>query len=195
MIDEYEAGGYNDYQRFDQNNHYTYDSGLVALPVAGPTPAVRVIRLHGGYGTRTLNYAMARDGRPPVIPAMIDTPNDTFLSGDVAFGLPGSGQTSQGYNWSVTGEYTFIQLTPRIVGENTFPVGVYPGAQVTQDLGADGQGGADTVPPYESMTLPEWEAFWTPIASAAEANPLNSDWTWPYLAFPPIYSSSLPLAN
>ena len=189
-----EVAQYNDYSDYHQDNHYTYDTGLLALPVAGAESAVKIIRLHGGYGTRKLDFNMSRQGRPPIVPTMVDTPNDTFLGGSLGCALPSASQNSQGYTWTVGGEYTFIQTTPRIVGLNTFPVGTYPGSMTTQDLGALGQGGDDAVPPYESMTLENYDNFWNGIAASTVDIP-SGTWTWPFLAFPPIFSTDLALSN
>lgn len=189
-----ETSGYTDYTNYEQDSSYTYDTGLLALPVAGSESAVKVIRLHGGYGTRTLKYDMARKGRPPIVPTMIDTPNDTFLGGTITTELPTGGQTSLGYKWHVAGDYTFVQTTPRIVGLNTFPVGIYPGPMIPQDIGAQGQGGSMAVPPFESQTLENYDNFWNGIA-ASTVDISTAGWTWPFLAFPPIFSTDLALSN
>lgn len=184
---------FNDYGEYTQDNHFDYDSGLLALPVAGSEPAVKVIRLHGGYGKRTLKFNETRLGRPPIVPTMTDTMNDTFLGGTLFTALPGAPSTSAGYTWHISGQYEYVQLTPRIVGEDTFPVGAYTGSMQSQDLAAYTDSGPSGVPPYAPMTLTAYNAFWDGFTTDIDI--ASGDWTWPYLAFPPVFSTDVTNPN
>lgn len=130
-----DSGSHTEYK---QDNDYTYDSGLVVMPVLGLTPKHRVIRLHSGVGMRTVTWRASRTGAPPIIPAAVDTDGDKLLGTVVTPVLPAPNEQAKGYNWLVTGEYTFVQTTPRIAGTNAFPTGNYPYIVSPQcDVGAD----------------------------------------------------------
>jgi hypothetical protein len=190
-----EQAYYGDYINYEQNHRYSYDSGLLALPVAGPTPAVKVIRIHGGVGFRTLDFGAARTGKPPVIPTMDDTPNDTFLGGTFDAALPVPNASSSSYDWAVTGEYTFVQLTPRVVGEDTFPVGGYPYPTVQQQYAATYISGGTAANP-EALPIAEYDTFWNGVASNQTAVDItDGTFTWPFLAYPPVFTSDSIVSN
>lgn len=180
-----ETSGYKDYREYSQKNDFSHDLGLAVLPVAGRTAAHRVIRLHGGMATRTVKWRAQRDGRPPLIPAAIDSRADTLLHTVVRPSLPvmnGGG----GFDWAVEGEYTFVQNSPREAGTHTFPVGEYPftvhpsfaaGTALISGPAGEYYTGTD---PFN--TLMEY------VAAKLERSP-NPDWTWPLLALPSIFSS------
>ena len=189
-----ETDGYNDYNDYSQDSNFSYESGLVAIPLASATPAVRVVRLHGGFGLRQLDFNSARQGRPPIIPPMADTVNDTFLSGNVAFALPTASQQAAGYNWAVSGTYEYIQLEPRVVGIDTFPVGGYPAPMQTVDMAAFTLGGNSVIPPYAPVSVADFNTFWSNFEPSI-AQISSGNWTWPFLAFPPAFTSTTLLSN
>ena len=198
MAAQIEAATTQDYSDYAQDSTYEYDSGLLALPVAGPTAAVKVIRLHGGFGLRHLNFNAAREGRPPVIPPMQNTVGgtDTFLSGSFATALPVPIPNASGYSWGMSGDYTFVQLTPRVVGTDTFPVGSYPFSCQTQDLAALTSVGSVAVPPFlPYATTAAYNGFWNANVATAGVNLSTGNWSWPFLAYPPVFSSSVLLNN
>lgn len=113
------------YMEYGAKNDYHNNRGLIVCPVAGRTAGHRVIQLHGGFGTRTVRWKAKRAGAPPVIPAAANTAGDTLLSEHVMPFQPIPDEKG-GYDWLVTGEYTFVQNAPRVAGINAFPAGEFP---------------------------------------------------------------------
>lgn len=193
-----EDGAVGDYLGYDQQHNYDYDTGLIALPIASRTPGFRLIRLHGGIGRRKVEWKTARHGKPPIIPTMVNGPNDTFLGGTVAPQLPVPNAAADGYDWRVSGTYDFVQTMPRIVGVDTFPVGAYPFQVLPQEKIAgtiSGPNANDYTQSFDpDFYLSEYDAFWNGVASA---NVSLSDglYIWPYLALPPVFSTDLTLTN
>jgi hypothetical protein len=112
------------YKRQEQTTEYSHDPGLVALPVASRASAHRLIRLHGGIGKRRVKWRMDREGAPPYIPAARNlSDGDVLLSSTVTPSLPRPNPTVNGFDWSVEGEYVFVQARPRLAGRHTFPAG------------------------------------------------------------------------
>lgn len=114
------------YNGYSQDHKFEYDSGLMVLPTAGRTPGHKVIRLHGGVGMRRVKWESERDGRPPILPAAVDTIYDKLLSTDVTAAMPVPNPQSGAYTFSVHGEYLFVQKAPRMVGRDALPTAMFP---------------------------------------------------------------------
>ena len=174
-----ETRGIGAYRESDQTHNYEYDSGVVVLPLAGRTAAHRLIRLHGGIGVRTVNWSVARLGRPPLIPAMTDTRGDTFIGGSVVPELPVPSPSVPGqFDWRVSGEYRFVQNSPRIAGENSFPAGAHP-------FVVPGQNNAAVSPTARKLSLSTatTDSLVTALLTGVTMDP-SGNFAWPFTVLP-----------
>lgn len=179
------------YNEYSQDHEYTYKSGLAVMPVLGNTPRHRVLRLHSGFGMRRVAWSTSRRGSPPMIPTMSDTAGDTFLSGTVTPVLPNPNDNSGGYNWAVSGEYLFVQNSPRIAGVNALPTGNYPFVVSLQGgIGSDLIGSetleeiallSPSVDPTD--TISELMVTHTPVSPSGTV-------VWPFTVLPAVASST-----
>lgn len=181
------------YRAADQSHSFDYDRGLVQLPVAGRTAATRLIRLHGGMGTRTVKFKFIRQGKPPVIPEMRDTSGDTLLDAWISPVTPIPSATGVGMDWCVSGEYTYAQNTPRIAGTHAIPVGQLPyvdQALTTQAANMTPSQAAATYQTYYTINPAQaFQNFVAAVADAAEVKP-DGDYEWPFFAIPTIFVSN-----
>ncbi len=176
-----ESAGFGDYTGYDQTHEFVTVPGVVQVPVASRSAAHRLIRLHGGYGKRITRFAASRFGRPPVMPAAADTNGDTLLGTTVIPSLPRPNNQANGYDWKVSGEYTFAQNAPRVPGVDTFPVGSHPYALPAQQTMA-----ILLSQPSEQQST--FTGFYTDIAT----NVVDLDtgfFLWPFLALPSVFFS------
>lgn len=179
-----ESSNFGDYKHIEQDNDFTYDSGVAVCPVATRTAAHKIIRLHGGIGFRITRWSASRDGRPPIIPAYGNAGSDRILSATVTPSLPVIDPTNSAYNWTVSGEYIYVQNSPRLAGYNTFPVGQYPFPVLPQMNMA-------------SAMLEPYFAYYTGadpmqnlVETAAADIKFKQQYTWPILALPSVFSST-----
>lgn len=183
---EGEAGSYRDYS---QDHVYSHDHGLVVLPVAGRAAGHRVIRLHGGIATRTVNWSASRGGRPPLIPAAADTNGDTLLSSTIVPTLPRVNAQARSYDWSVSGTYVYVQNTPRVPGVNAFPAGNHPYAVLPQAALAAGELPSNLMTPGYSGNRADAQTEY--LTGQGGHNPENAGYTsWPLTVLPAAYSST-----
>lgn len=186
----YDAAGANTYQRYTQDHRFEYDNGLIVWPVAGRTPAFRVIRLHGGVGVRRVEWEASRRGKPPIVPSMTDTDYDTFLGGSITAALPQPDPQSIGYSWHVSGSYLYVQTQPRIVGTNSIPTGGFPYPVVPNDalgnqLVADQVGNVLTnATPTDNVADLIGQAVGEDTVDHEEDNYL-----WPLTVLPPVFTN------
>ncbi len=189
-----DATATGDYKRSDHQHSFHYDSGVIAVPTAGREPGVRLIRLHGGFGERIYRWQVDREGKPPVIPSMTDTSGDTFLGGFAAPMTPTPSAVNQKtYDWSVSGEYRFVQNVPRVVGEAALPVGQHPfvaggpsayGSLIAPNLGAYyANAVAQNLPEGPFHTVAETLPSFVPVDNVG-------NFSWPFLAMPTAFASS-----
>lgn len=173
-----------DYKNHQVENKFVGDDGLVVLPVASRTPAFRLIRLHGGYGTRHVRWKTTREGKPPIIPAATDTAEDKLLSATVVTELPRV-NNSGGYDWTVGGEYRYVQLVSRRPGYSALPVGNYPFVVEPQATRA-----AELIRPVASAYAGDLP--FQALIAKAQGLPVVSGGsiTWPLLALPAVLSST-----
>lgn len=179
-----ERTGFQDYDSCNQSNEYRTVGGVVQLPVAGRTSAHKLIRLHGGYGTRVVKWRANRYGRPPVIPRAQDTTGDTLLGSTVTPQLPRPNEYAGGFDWSVSGEYVYAQNTVRTPGTDTLPVGNYPFVLPTQERMATALAGQT----QESPSPSNFNAYFSSLGEALY-DPTTGSYVWPFLALPPAFSS------
>lgn len=176
------------YQGAKQNQEYTHDLGLVALPVASAGPRHRVIRLHGGMGLRRAKFRFERGGRPPVVPAAANTAGDTLLSTAVWPVCQYNDQTKS-YDWSMGGEYVYVQNAPRVCGVNAFPAGNLPFVP----MGPAGRAAADLPGTLLSVGYPAADRADAQTEHLA-ANGYSAESSlfspWPLPVFPAAYTST-----
>lgn len=183
------GAGAPSYTKYEQEHEYHYDNGLIALPVAGTTAKHRIIKLHGGIGTRIVKWHAQRRGKPPVIPNMDDLDYDTFLGGTVTPTLPTPDPQGIGFFWVVSGEYSYVQTRPRIAGNNTFPTGQYPfpvapndtiaGQLISQNISDFNDADPATENPYDKLAQKLGEAV----------NHDNERYLWPFTVLAPQFTS------
>lgn len=188
--DHYEGAGSGSYGPLRSDQSYEYDSGIVALPLAGATPAHRLIRLHGGFGRRTVSWSASRAGKPPIVPSMANTQGDVFLGGSMETALPVPNPQVGGYNWSVSGVYTFVQTTPRKAGTDTFSAGAYPYPMSPTDQLAQ----QCTTPEAIAATIAatpasaKTNAFGLAVSPDKEEH-RNDTYLWPFTLLPPVFTN------
>jgi hypothetical protein len=187
------------YSGYTQDHTYNYDPGVVAAPLASALPQVRLIRLHGGFQTRKVDWTASRNGKPPVIPAAVDTVYDKLVGAVAVVGLPVPNRDAAGYNWNLSGSYLYVGAAPRIPGVHALPTGSHPYPVEPQNSLAQERA---------ANMSSEIEAAAEAIANAAEDdtpksitdavsallatdNQLGVDQPWPFTFFDPIFSTDL----
>lgn len=187
----------DNYDNFKQNSSYSYDSGMVAIPIAGPdgTPPC-VVKLYAAIGMLTRRTSAAKVNTPPIMPSIaFDTKEgDLFLSGTLNLLLPQINQSQTGFNYYANSEYTYVQPgAPR--GSNpatdTFQSGEYPfeipliftlaGAELLATIGNSGN-------PY--TTELEAPAGQEPPAFSGEFGVDKPDWFWLSTTWLPAFFSA-----
>ena len=115
-----------------QNHTYKDVSGLTVVPRA--VGHAVVIELHESFGMRQLTFSAMRQNRPPEIPPSGDLQNDTYVGGAITLPRPTPVGSGDGYNWMVSGEYTYLQTTNRVAENTGFPTGTVPYDEPLQEL-------------------------------------------------------------
>ncbi len=187
--------GTGGYRAADQRNTFEYDTGVIAVPLAGREAAHRLIRLHGGIGHRTMRYRFVREGKPPIVPTFEDTSGDTFLGGSISPACPMPSATGTDYDWIVEGVHEYVQNAPRIVGEDAIPVGQHPFTDLGQAQKAldHARYAPSAIGAYlSSSPAPNRTKFHHFIEAVAEATPVvvGGEYSWPLLGLPTIFTSS-----
>jgi len=178
-VQPYSGVGVTEYAGVQQNHEYHDHSGLRIVARAADGAAPKIVRIHGDYGTRTVGFEAKRAGRSPIIPRAEDVKSgddttDVYIGGLVSLPMPTPNEQVGGYNWSVSGAYTFLQTPRRIPGVTALPTGGYPYRVVPNDqlMGAALQGVAITTP---AATID---------AAAAKIVDHNTLFIWPFTALP-----------
>lgn len=189
-VEDILTGGY---RASDQTHDFSYDRGLIQLPVASRVAGSRLIRLHGGCGKRVVRFRFVREGKPPIIPAMADTSGDTLLAASVAPATPMPSVTGRGLDWVVSGEYVYAQDTPRIVGNHALPVGQHP--FLDRSLVSETQAAvpSSAINLYvNTVSEDPATAFQLLVETTAAATTINADgdYSWPLFALPTAFSSN-----
>lgn len=165
--------GASSYGRFNSISDYSYDAGVLILPVASEAALTTTVRTHGGMGTRRVSFNAAKQGNPPVVPSAEDfVGNDRLNTARLLVNTATPNPNTGGYNWTISGEYTYTTTeSPRIPGQSMFPAVSYPYPNPTQDVIASGT--------FKSET-PEQVA----LKMRAAGTILQSEWIWPITTFP-----------
>ena len=173
-----DVNNYGDYLDHQMTNTFTEDQGLVVVPIADRVSGHRVIRLHGGVGTRTVNWKTTRMGKPPIAPAAENGDEDTFLGSTFGSQLPVPNRAG-GYDWSMSGSYTYVQNNHRVPGYAAFPVGDYPFVVIPAMVRAK-----ELATPFVQDYAGD-EPFQSFVSACWDGIPyVGNDIEWPILAFP-----------
>lgn len=185
------------YSGSTQDHIYDYDPGVVAMPLASRDPKMRVIRLHGGFQTRKINWSATRGGKPPLIPAAKDMWYDKLIGATVILGMPVADPQSNGYNWAASGSYLYVEAAPRVPGTHTLPTG-YPGyttgvQETTAAERYDSSAGAIQEGIQAIVDAGPDETPIAPIDVVARIvsgdNPDGADQSWPFTFISPIFTT------
>lgn len=119
------------YTGYSQSHGYTYDPGLLVMPLADGGHVV--VRVHQGVGFRQVGWDATKRDTPPVVPTagdVVDTngaTTATLLGAAVTAPLPAVNPAGNGYDWSVSGVYTYVLTNPLTFdGSEGIPTGDYP---------------------------------------------------------------------
>lgn len=170
------------YRSYEQDHDYDYDGGVIPIPTSGSTPQFVSIRVHGGFGMRTVKWSTSRNDKPPIIPEMVNLEGDTFLSGNVQFALPQPNPQSGSMSWHVAGEYRYVQSSPRLVGTGVFTTGRVP----YYTPGVDGI--ASTILAPLVVGAATLTSVSTALAATVDHN--NGNYLWPFSFHSPVFTSS-----
>jgi len=171
--DAYDIPGQTAYKRYAVDNVNNYDAGVMVLPVGSEASATVTVRVHGGYGQRTVKYTIAKQGNPPVVPLpSLTVGADVLIDAVVNVPTPTPNPQTGGYDWTVQGQYNYVTSgTSRVFGTDILPVTSYPYVNITQDsiaaLSIQSQGAQGL-----SDELKESNAIAT------------GGWIWPLTVFP-----------
>lgn len=182
------AADANAYKDYSQDHAYEHDTGLIVLPVGSREPKHRVIRLHGGVGIRRVKWSASRTGKPPIIPKAEDLAADTILSSSVSAALPTPLPQSGQYLFSLSGEYTYVQESPRVAGTNAFPTGVYPYTLNPHDAIASAAVGGLLAHRSAPTTVADFDAAVTIVDTAVRYG-RGTHFSWPLTVIPASFSA------
>ncbi len=203
------------YRGYEQDHDYTYDSGLIYLPIASSTPQSPArVRLHGGYGLRKIRWKALRLNAPPVIPAYsldrdedYDTqddldeaedavegatirPKDRIVNAHTTVFLPVPDPVKGAYVFMAMGEMTLCQTFPtgpRVVGVDALPSGGRP-----FDMGAIDDAASEQFNDYSAQPTESTERQSQYISSflTGKTDLINRTLGWPCTIYPPIFTHS-----
>ena len=107
---------------YRERSEFESEEGILLLPLTNPTAGnedgtlgnTAMIRLHNRIGMRRVRWATSKSLAPPIIPA----PVDAVHSGDKIVGhrieiMKTTPVQNGSFDWVVTGEYTYLQNSPR----------------------------------------------------------------------------------
>lgn len=110
---------------YGHTTDHSYDPGVLVLPVASSDSRTVRVRVHGGYSTRTVRFAMTREDNPPILPKPEDVKNkdrtDVLVSCDLHLPLPVPSSTPNHLTWSASGEYVFVSKGLETTTTETVP--------------------------------------------------------------------------
>lgn len=181
------------YRAYEQEHTYSSDLGYLVLPIAQRTPGWRRIRLHGGLAFRKVKWSATRFGLPPVIPRADDLGTDLILSHTICPALPTPNPDHAGYNWTITGEYVYLQGDPREIGVDSFPTGGFPFPIAPNDVIASGL--VDSPPADASLNLANVTDSSNPsndlVIRLGEEAIAGDLYSWPFTSLAPSFSDQL----
>lgn len=188
----YEQTDLNSYGSYKVESTFDGDHGVAIMPLARRVAGNRMIRLHGGYGVRRVQWRAERAGVPPTIPQMVDTVADTLLSSSMTVPLPSPNAAGRGYDWIVQGEYIFGQNDLRIAGTDPFPSGAYPWVDQPQESIRAAQAGPLVQAAFDAAANGQNPnaALIEAVASDCPIVLIDGIIFWPWTSIPSIMSSN-----
>lgn len=105
--------------------------GTMAIPVAGTVDGLEeasIVQLHSPFEYMTVTWIATAEGKPPTIPDPLTfstVPNVAFHSRQISAPISIPIGTGKGYNWQVSGVYTYTLKKPRDIKAN-IPTGRIP---------------------------------------------------------------------
>jgi hypothetical protein len=186
------------------DNAYSYDPGILILPVASATPGKVVsVRVHGGVGFRTVSFAATKSNTPPILPVAQDlidpiaptvNPNDpnnpipynvtdALVGASINIHAPTTNGSDTGYDWSVGGTYTYVTVRhpdkggPRIPGRSVLPAGRMP-YPTMQDILTNSFSSSSSIDDNEQYFL---------NVQPSVTDIISGDYLWPFTVLPPNF--------
>lgn len=169
------------YQDYRMSNQYTYDPGVLVLPVAGPDgTAPRIIKIHAAIGRRIAVMNAVKVDTPPILPRMgrNTKEGDVFVGGSLSLPLPQVNAQQTGFNYKASAQYEYVQpVTPRGYNDNdAFQTGCYPfplilidglaSGNPSQTVGVQGNPDVSTLRNDQNIPSPDGQGTKSP------------DWAW-----------------
>lgn len=167
------------YDKYNLDNEYSYDSGTLVLPCAGPDGSPpRIVKTHASIGFRKCTLDSQKTGAPPWFPRIgVNTEaGDIFLGASLSIPIPAITTGQTGYRYSVRGEINYVQPGEPRGADDVFETGEYP-----FETPLIAFWGALKVPAFTGLP-----GFETPI----EPNWLNSQYQWLSTSVPGFFMYS-----
>ncbi len=165
--------GQASYTRYNADSVYSFEPGTLILPVASESALTVTVRQHGGFGTRTVQFDIQKQGNPPVIPGSAElVGNDRLISSVVNVATPAPNPSNGGMNWRVQGEYKYITRSdPRVPGMDILPAVAYPFPLPAQDTIAQQT--------FAGTNQTAVQNYWRQNNTI-----LNTPWAWTVTSYP-----------
>ncbi len=163
---------FGNYSSYNSDNGYSYNPGVLVIPVAGPDSgeSVRIVKIHAKIGLRSVSFDASKSNTPPWFPQIAtDTPSgDVFIGGAVAMPLPKLSSDQGQLIYSVSGAYQYVQASGPRDSSSIFQTGEYPFdnglVRIFQNQHPAFKDAAQTNPNVPKWTDPEYK--WTAYSIA-----------------------------
>lgn len=122
------SGGFSDeqqtapYDKYDLRVRYEYNSGVILLPVAGPTPddptfegqtAAKIVQASQPFGRKIVRFHLIRTGMQPIAPDPTPTnSNEILKKAVVVLKAPSIMPDGATYIWTMKGLYIYLLYQP-----------------------------------------------------------------------------------
>lgn len=153
--DAFEIGDSGAYSRYKAETTHEFKPGVLILPVASESGRAVVVQMHGAISQRIINFDIAKQGNPPVVPAPSTQWGHEFLSvASVTIPTPIPNMNNSGYDWAVRGRYVYVNTTRGIQPgvDNLSTVG-YPYPNPDQDSMAQTSIGSSSLASFKQTLI------------------------------------------
>lgn len=179
------------YFTYQQGNNYSYDPGLLVLPVAGPDGSPpRVIKTHAAIGSRSINVHAVKVDTPPVMPSLgVNTAEgDIFLGGYLSVPLPQINSNQNGFNYFADFQATYLQPGPPrgFTDYDCFQTGNYPFAIPLIDALASTINTDETINNSGDPDITTLTSTQIPPSTNGQGT-VDPDWSWLSTTFLPDF--------
>ena len=122
---------FHNYCQYINDFNYRYESGYLVLPIATAAPDETTatqteidnyrpyvaVKVHQPFTIRKQKFSAIKSLTPPVIPKPDPTQGDVILSHSISCPLPQpiQHQSGNGFQYSIAGEYTFVEDRKSVV--------------------------------------------------------------------------------